>query len=141
MAQQLLFPLHVELNAREAAMADEFEREMKQVGFEIRRFGEMSYLIEAVPADMMNEPDEALIKRVIEGLDDPEWSSLSKHHRIASSIACHSAIRAGEHLNQEQMRDIIDRLLATDIPHACPHGRPTFFQITPTELERRFKRT
>ena len=141
MAQQLLFPLHVDLNAREAAMADEFEREMKQVGFEIRRFGETSYLIEAVPADMMNEPDEALIKRVIEGLDDPEWSALSKHHRIASSIACHSAIRAGEHLNQEQMRDIIDRLLATDIPHSCPHGRPTFIQVTPTELERRFKRT
>jgi len=140
MAQQLLFPLTVELSAREADMADEFEREMKQVGFEIRRFGETSFLIEAVPADMMNEPDGDLIKQVIAGLDNPEWNTLSKHHRIASSIACHSAIKAGERLNHDQMRDIIDRLLATDVPHACPHGRPTFIQITPTELERRFKR-
>ncbi len=141
MAQQLLFPLTVELSAREAALAEEFEEEMRRVGFELRRFGETTYIVEAVPADMVEGADEELMRRIIAGLGEDSGSMAPRHHRVASSIACHSAIRAGEELKPEQMRGLIDRLLATDLPHSCPHGRPTFIQITPQELQRRFKRT
>ncbi len=140
MAQQLLFPFTVDLSPKEVLLAEEFQEEFRQVGFGMRRFGDNTFIVEAVPADLGTEVDEHLVKEVIAGLGEEGGAMANRHHRVAASIACHSAIRAGEKLNEETMRRLIDRLLATEMPHACPHGRPTFIQITRHELERRFFR-
>jgi DNA mismatch repair protein MutL len=141
MAQQLLFPFTVDLSPKEISLAEEFDDELRRVGFGLRRFGDKTYIVEAVPADIDSELSEELVRQVIAGLGE-DWGAIdTRHHRVASSIACHSAIKAGESLSDEQMRRLIDRLLATETPQACPHGRPTYLQITPAELERRFLRT
>jgi len=141
MAQQLLFPLTVDLSAQEFSLAEEFAEDLRQVGFEIRAFGRSTVIVEAVPADIQTEVTEELVRNVLAGLGEEKGALAGRHHRIASSIACHASVRAGETLSEEQMRGLIDQLLATETPHACPHGRPTFLQITAQELDRRFQRT
>jgi DNA mismatch repair protein MutL len=140
MAQQLLFPLTVDLSPQELSLAEEYADDLRQVGFDIRLFGRATVLVEAVPADIHTDITEGLVRKVLAGLGEEHGALAGRHHRIASSIACHASVRAGDVLSDEQMRDLIDRLLATETPHACPHGRPTFIQISAGELDRRFKR-
>ena len=60
---------------------------------------------------------------------------------IRRTIACHSAVKAGETLNREQMEQIIERLKETQHPLTCPHGRPTGIMISMNELARRCLRS
>jgi DNA mismatch repair protein MutL len=47
---------------------------------------------------------------------------------------------AGDRLNEEQMKSLIDRMRKENIPFTCPHGRPTLMSIPLTELYRKFDR-
>ena len=56
-------------------------------------------------------------------------------------MACHAAVRAGDRLSPEQVRQLAaQRHLAQDAHH-CPHGRPSSLLFTRQELDRQFRRT
>jgi DNA mismatch repair protein MutL len=60
--------------------------------------------------------------------------------KLASRLACVSALKAGDALTLEQQQELLDELLKIYSPATCPHGRPTFIYITLEELEKRFLR-
>jgi len=60
---------------------------------------------------------------------------------IAKSYSCKAAIKAGDPLTEQEMRNLIDQLFATQMPYVCPHGRPVVLKIPLDELDRRFGRT
>jgi DNA mismatch repair protein MutL len=60
--------------------------------------------------------------------------------KIAQSLACHGAIRAGQQLSNEEMRELIKQLEQTKQPRACPHGRPTMIHLSAYQLEKEFGR-
>jgi len=60
--------------------------------------------------------------------------------RTATFMACRSSVMAGDRLNDEQMKGLIDRMREANLPFTCPHGRPTILSIPLTELYRRFDR-
>ena len=68
-------------------------------------------------------------------------SAQERHERLLYSIACHSALRAGDRLTLAQMEFVIREMASIPNPYACVHGRPTVMTITPAELDRKFKRT
>ena len=76
-----------------------------------------------------------LLETVIEGGRD-NWSA-----DIAVTLACHSAVRAGQTLSDEEMRELIRQLEQADLPRTCPHGRPTVIHLSSRQLEREFGRT
>ena len=83
-------------------------------------------------------PGEAflsILEEVAQGKDTGDWEE-----RLASSIACHSAVRAGKSLTQGEMAQLLAQLEATSQPHTCPHGRPTMVHISASHLEREFGR-
>jgi DNA mismatch repair protein MutL len=55
-------------------------------------------------------------------------------------VACHTAIRAGDPLSESQMRQLVLELMRTESPYTCEHGRPTMVVLSPTDLEKLFKR-
>ena len=59
---------------------------------------------------------------------------------LAATMACHSAVRAGDHLTVEEMESIIQQLADTHDPHTCPHGRPTSLQLKNSHIEMEFRR-
>ncbi len=62
------------------------------------------------------------------------------NHPMAATVACHSAVRAGDRLTAQEMQAIIEQLADTPEPHHCPHGRPTVITISNHRLEREFRR-
>jgi DNA mismatch repair protein MutL len=55
-------------------------------------------------------------------------------------LACHSAIRAGQILSEEEIQSLLNQLDQTECPSHCPHGRPLWIEISWEEIEKRFKR-
>ena len=60
--------------------------------------------------------------------------------RFAATYACRAAVKAGERLDGQEMRALLLRLFATELPPHDVHGRSTIVQLPREELERRFGR-
>jgi DNA mismatch repair protein MutL len=60
---------------------------------------------------------------------------------MLSYLACRTAIKSGDKLTKEQMKDLINKLAETKTQYTCPHGRPVKIDISMRELERMFKRS
>ena len=60
--------------------------------------------------------------------------------RFAATFACRAAIKAGQRLAPDEMRELVVRLLTATLPAHDVHGRPTVVQLPKGELDRRFGR-
>ena len=56
------------------------------------------------------------------------------------TFACKGAVKAGQRLSEQEMRELFDELFATELPYHDVHGRPTIVRLSLDELERRFGR-
>ena len=80
-----------------------------------------------------------LFENLLAQLEETGSMKLDLDHLIAT-LACHSAVRAGDVLTAEQMHWVIDRWLACQLPWTCPHGRPIAHTIPKSELNHFFHR-
>lgn len=138
--QGLLDPLVIELNPRQQEVVKERGELLSQFGLDLEPFGERSYLLRAVPA-LMREADLAgSVLGLLDALPNPE-APLSREEKVAQSIACHGAIKAGDTLTHEEMRELVRQLEQAGQPRTCPHGRPTIVHLSSRQLEKEFRRT
>ena len=56
------------------------------------------------------------------------------------TMACRTAIKAGDNLNLLEMENLVKELFRCDNPYTCPHGRPTVFRMSQEELAKKFLR-
>jgi DNA mismatch repair protein MutL len=146
-SQQLLSPLPLELTPRQhAAMAEHVEA-LTELGFEIEPFGGETFLLRAVPAALEKGPSTSsgrgdIGQAVTEILDElaEEGTGETREEKALISVVCHSAVRAGQTLSMEEMRDLVRQLEETSLPHTCPHGRPTMIHLSAEQLAREFGR-
>ena len=138
-AQALLEPVAVELSPGQEELVQASMGLMERHGFALEPFGVRTYLLRALPAVVGNaEPSRALLE--VLDLMAHEGTTKSQEVALAASIACHSAVRAGMALGQQEMEELIRLLQACDNPHTCPHGRPTMIRLSSRHLEREFGR-
>ena len=138
-AQPLLSPLSLELTPAQASLVSSFADALEAQGFGVEPFGGGGYLLRAAPAGLRREdPARAFIELL--DLLTREDAPADPRHRVAASLACHAAVRAGQTLAPEEMRDLIEQLEACGTPQTCPHGRPTMLHLSADELARRFSR-
>ena len=143
-AQRLLFPLTLTLSPSEYSAAEELAQLLGRVGFEIEPFGERTVIVRSSPNPHEHFDAEHCFRDMIHELADGSPlvdAARNQHERIAKSLACKGAIKAGQSLSQEEMADLFDRLFATELPGHDVHGRPTIVRLTLEELARRFGRT
>ena len=139
-SQGLLEPLAVEMSPEEQGLVAEHGDLLTGYGFDVEPFGEQAVLLRAVPAGLAAvEPGRAL-HDVLDYLESDDLRGYSWEERIMASVACHSAVRAGQTLSEQEMREMVRLLEAADNPHACPHGRPIIVHMSTAQLEREFDR-
>jgi DNA mismatch repair protein MutL len=136
--QGLLQPITIELSPREEEILRASKELLAEFGFTVELFGNRSYVIRAVPALMAKSNIIELITALLDKLVRKEPNPWEEN--IAQSLACHGAIRAGQQLSTEEMRELIKQLEQTKQPRACPHGRPTMIHLSSHQLEKEFGR-
>jgi DNA mismatch repair protein MutL len=137
--QGLLQPITIELSPREEETLRASKEFLAEFGFTIEPFGNRSYMIRAIPALMGRANIIEIISVLLDNLASKESPS-PWEEKIAQSLACHGAIRAGQQLSNEEMRELIKQLEQTKQPRACPHGRPTMIHLSSHQLEKEFGR-
>ena len=137
--QGLLQPATIELSPREEETLRASKEFLAEFGFTIEPFGNRSYVIRAIPALMARVNIIEIISVVLDSLSSKEIPN-PWEEKIAQSLACHGAIRAGQQLSNEEMRELIKQLEQTKQPRACPHGRPTMIHLSSHQLEKEFGR-
>jgi DNA mismatch repair protein MutL len=140
-SQRLLLPLTLHLTP---AQADAFEanREyFERLGFEASGFGGHSILVSAVPVPHPRFDAERCLRETLDALTGDRFASTaSRHERLAATIACKAAVKAGDQLSQDEMRALFAALRDTKLPAHDVHGRSTIVQLSWAEVGRRFGR-
>ncbi len=137
--QGLLTPLSVELAPVQAVALLENAETVAALGFEVEPFGEATILVRSIPAMLgQNEVAETLaeLAEVLSAGGDGE----RLFENALLTVVCHSAVRAGQTLSHDEMRDLIRQLERTALPHSCPHGRPIFLHLSTERLASAFGR-
>ncbi|MBM4417287.1 MAG: DNA mismatch repair endonuclease MutL [Chloroflexi bacterium] len=139
-AQLLLEPQVVEVAASLLGSIDEHRQALRDRGFDVEQFGTRHAIVRSVPRGVRPTGDLVpVIASVIDALESPS-APTDAFDRVIATIACHSAVRFGDPLAPELMRELIERLEGTDIRAFCPHGRPTVVRLPALQLDRDFGR-
>jgi DNA mismatch repair protein MutL len=135
--EPLLMPQIVELDAAQSAVLDRSLELLREGGLEIEPFGERTYRIVTTPFGYGARRFD--LAGFIEDLsEDPKQRDVRE--RVWASLACHSVTVAGDRLEIDEMRTLVERLQQCDNPMHCPHGRPTMVRLGPVDIARMFKR-
>ena len=137
--QGLLQPVTIEFSPREEETLRAGNQFLAEFGFTIEPFGNRSYLIRTMPAVMAGSNIIEMVTGLLGTLASKEGLNRLEE-KIAESLACHGAIRAGQQLSNEEMKELIKDLEQTKQPRTCPHGRPTMIHLSARQLEKEFGR-
>ena len=137
--QPMLEPLPMGLTPQQMDALGEGRVVLERYGLLVEPFGDDTLLVRAVPV-MARRVDAA--KLVAEALDgfSARANGADTHLSAAASIACHSAVRAGQTLDHQEMTALGEALASEMNPQHCPHGRPTVIRVSTDVLGRQFGR-
>ncbi len=143
--QPMLEPMVVELTPEQSEAVEDARETLERYGIILEPFGDGTWLLRAVPAMSRSVDATKLVAEVIDrhrvaGKGPGDDTGLETRQSVAASIACHSAVRAGQGLDQEEMEALSQALATETNPQHCPHGRPTTIRVTTGMLEREFGR-
>jgi len=139
--QRLLFPMTLHLGPAEAEAFERDREVLDQLGFEIEGFGGHTLIVRAVPMPHPRFDPERCLRETLAALSgDRDAGAHQRHERLAATVACKAAIKAGDALSPSEMRALFIALRDTTLPAHDVHGRSTIVQLTWDELDRRFGR-
>ena len=139
MAQPLLTPVTVELEAEAYAAALDNLSLLQEFGFVCEDFGGGTVLIREVPADILAADAavtlEELAQKLTLGRADPEGA----RDELLHTMACKSAIKAGMTTDAAELAALVEKVQSGEILY-CPHGRPVKYKLSKYDIEKMFKR-
>jgi DNA mismatch repair protein MutL len=137
--QGLLAPMTLEVSPRQETVLRSRYEDLAEFGFSVEPFGDRTFLVRAVPALLYKKDWAGMLKELLDSL--PEVDKGGWVEGVTRSMACHSAIRAGQALTDTEMRELVRQLEQSATPNTCPHGRPTMIHLSSGQLKKEFGRT
>ena len=143
--QLLLEPLVVDVPPAAVALAEQAGPDLAALGFVIEPFGPRSVLVRAVPGLLVDRQPQRILQETLVTLATNTHGLVIELHaswaeRLATVLACKSAVRAGDSLAQAEMEALLRRLSEANLCRTCAHGRPTAILLSHAQLEKEFGR-
>jgi DNA mismatch repair protein MutL len=142
-AQDLLFPLAIEVGAGRSELLREWTSTLEALGFGLEGFGGSTVLLRAVPTLLRGEEPRHVIEALLDEVSAPPrgGDKAPPLHRALAFVACRAAIKAHATLQREEMARLLSDLSATETPYFCPHGRPIVSRLSLRDIKRELGRT
>jgi DNA mismatch repair protein MutL len=141
-AQMLLLPEIVDLPEDDCDRLATHAETLKRFGLGVERFGPGAIAVRETPA-ILGEIDPAkLLRDLADEIADNDTAEALKGRidRIAATMACHGSVRSGRRLRAEEMNALLRQMEATPGSGTCNHGRPTYIELSLSDIERLFGR-
>jgi len=140
-SQILLTPEIVETDKTLVPILIENREELLSLGFDVDDFGDGRIVISAIPDGIDTSDAVAILDSLSETMKGGARPALPEiMAETMYSVACKAAIKAGQKNSPEELMSLAKRVLLSDDIRYCPHGRPVMFEMSKTELEKKFKR-
>ncbi len=141
-SQPLLVPVSVPLSESEASASESLAEPLRELGFEVVRSGPQSVSVRAVPSLLADVDARQLFLDVLSEFREFGASRRLQEaqNELLSTMACHGSVRANRRLSLPEMNALLRAMEATERSGQCNHGRPTWVQLSRSELDRLFMR-
>lgn len=139
--QQLLIPDVFELQKSKAILLKNNLEVFNNLGFDVEEFGDNSFRLTSYPALLGNNVNFIEIIDVLVGfLEEEKTTDVEQIKEKIIRASCRTSIKAGDKVYEQQAKSLLRELFACKMPWTCPHGRPTVYTLTLSDLEKFFKR-
>ena len=140
--QPLLIPQTMQADPIEIGTVEEERDTLDALGFDLAVLSPTTLAIRAVPALLKDADLQALARAVLTDLHAFGGSRVltERQHELLGTLACHHAVRANRRLTLDEMNALLRQMEATERADQCNHGRPTWYQLTLSDLDRLFMR-
>jgi DNA mismatch repair protein MutL len=141
----LLFPPIITLSEHEMGLLMSHEQIFARNHITIEQLGTNQVIVHAIPVHLKEINMDELVHQAIGWIEenqkcDPELFYKKVNEKLHAQMACKAAVKAGDILTQTQMHQLIMDLQKVNNRFTCPHGRPTGWNISLYEIEKKFKR-
>jgi DNA mismatch repair protein MutL len=144
--QPLLLPVSFNADRLEVATVQEAlasnDSSLQQLGFDIAVLSPTTLAVRAVPTMLQNADAVTLARDVLRDLREYGASRAltERRNELLGTMACHAAVRANRSLTIPEMNALLRDMEATERSGQCNHGRPTWFQVSMSDLDKMFMR-
>jgi len=144
--QPLLLPVSFNADRLEVVTLQEAlasnEGSLQQLGFDIAILSPTTLAVRAVPTMLQDADAVTLARDVLRDLREYGASRAltERRNELLGTMACHAAVRANRSLTIPEMNALLRDMEATDRSGQCNHGRPTWFQVSMSDLDKMFMR-
>ena len=141
-AQPLLVPESTAVSLEQADAVDEFKEDISRLGFTLERMGPETVVVRQIPAMLRGGNVADMVRQLLEDFSKHGSSDQVKAHIdvMLATMACHGSVRANRKLTLPEMNGLLRDMEQTERSGQCNHGRPTWTQLTMTELDKLFMR-
>ena len=144
--QTLLIPVSFNADRLEVATVQEAlssnDLSLSQLGFDIAILSPNTLAVRAVPTMLQNADAVKLARDVLKDLREfgASRALTERRNELLGTMACHAAVRANRILTITEMNALLRDMEATERSGMCNHGRPTWFQVSMSDLDKMFMR-
>ena len=144
--QPLLIPVSFNADRLEVATVQEAlasaDSSLEKLGFDIAILSPSTLAVRAVPVMLQNADAVKLARDVLRDLREYGASRAltERRNELLGTMACHAAVRANRLLTITEMNALLRDMEATERSGMCNHGRPTWFQVSMSDLDKMFMR-
>ena len=141
--QGLLLPVTLEAMPQQLSALKIHGDIFEKLGFDLEEFGGNTILIRAIPSPLPTRVAAQTVTDLLDKLPEEPHTDVQLPEAIDNALitlACKSAVKAGDTLDTKEMMNLIKELSQAKLPFNCPHSRPIIVEMGRDELERWFHR-
>lgn len=133
-----LFPILFELAPSQVLGLEDNQTALEEAGFKVEPMSGRTFSLKEFP-DLFEEDEAKEIFLAL--LEEMKGGKIEdKKKKILATLACKTAVKAGQPLSLGKMNYLVEELFKTTNPSLCPHGRPVLVKIDRKQIERGLKR-
>ncbi len=133
-----LLPLLFDLSPSQELTLENNRDLLKELGFRVEAMGGKSYALKEFPDIFDSEEAKDSFISLLGEIKEEKL--VNKREKLLATLACKTAVKAGEPLSPEKMNYLVEELFKTSNSSLCPHGRPIMVKVGRKEIEKGLKR-
>ena len=137
--QQVLFPELLDLSAEDSALLLQMKDELRSAGFEITQIARNSFSVDGVPAELGNSNPLRVLLDILHAVSETGVTTREQwEHRIALALSEAAAIPAGKTLQEDEMRDLVERFAALQNTGYSAEGKRIYALLSDNDIQKMF---
>jgi DNA mismatch repair protein MutL len=129
----------IDMADKEARLLNDHLELLAQLGVHLEAFGSTTFKVRAIPAVVTAGDPVAFVWALLDVLGD-KAAPEPLPERLVACIARYGAVKSGQLLETDDMRDLIQKLERCPNPQTSPGGKATLIHMSADQLERQFSR-